>query len=761
MVASAPIGTGTQAVEYVRHSLAVCAIPLGRKGPTAKGWNLLENAITSPTAAATLTGNIGLLHAWSGTMALDVDDWRAASEWLLARGVNLGQLFAAPDRVEIASGRAGRGKLLFRLPSSVGAPVRTLQIKGDDEEMILEFRCADSGGKSVQDVLPPSIHPDTGKPYHWGGPGDWRNLPVIPEGLFQTWQVELSIRATGSAMVAPLTLPPGFAPQSFAPLPAFAPLEENLWGLTVVESALDYVSPDTEYPTWRNLGWAIMSTGWKCAPPIVHGWSQRAPLRYDRVATDTLIRSFDPTRGITLATLFHHAKQNGWNMPQQYSLPVVPSAPPVPPPPAVLPAGTGIMSLPRQLPATQAVQEINKHFGFAHDWGGKSTHFRVDGIGRTHPCSPQEMKEALASRSIVNADGTRKPAYPIWNSSPDRREVAEVRFDPAGSLVTKSGQPMLNLWRGFNRKARRGKCKRMLRHLWDVVCSGNPQHFRYLLAWMAHLVQKPWEAPGVVVVLRSLAEGSGKSSVGVWLAEIFGDHALVIAEPTHLLSKFNAHLETRCLVVLNELHWAGNKEAASKFKSIITDPYLTVERKHGGVYAVPNILHIMAATNAEWAVPAGHGARRFFVLDVDQERTGDHPYFDALRREADNGGIEALMYILQRFKLDRINLRAVPITEALRDQQERSLSLEVQWALDLADRGGTWFNRAVESRHLYNDYTSYAQTRRVRPIASNAFGRYLTRLGVPLNHASTGGQRAMPSASAFAASVLKDAGVYA
>ncbi len=330
MTAKPSTNTGTQAAEYVRHSLAVCAIPLGRKGPTGKGWNSLENAITSPTAAATLTGNIGLLHAWSGTMALDVDDWAAASEWLLARGVNLGQLFAAPDRVEIASGRAGRGKLLFRLPSSVSAPAQTLQIKGDDEAVILEFRCADAGGKSVQDVLPPSIHPDTGKPYQWGGPGDWRNLPIIPEALFLQWQVELSIRGKGGAMAAPLTLPPGFAPQSFAHSPDFAPLKENLWGLTVVESALDYASPDTDYPTWRNIGWAIMATGWRCAPQIVHGWSQRAPSRYDRVATDTLIRSFDPIKGITLATLFHHAKQNGWNMPQQYPLAVIPSAPPAP-----------------------------------------------------------------------------------------------------------------------------------------------------------------------------------------------------------------------------------------------------------------------------------------------------------------------------------------------------------------------------------------------------------------------------------------------
>jgi hypothetical protein len=327
------MNTGTQAPEYTRHGFVLCPIPHGRKGPTSGGWNLIENAITTPATAAMLTGNVGLLHAWSCTMALDVDDWGAASEWLLARGVNLGQLFAASDGVQIVSGRVGRGKLLFRLPASLDAPAETVQIKGDSGEMILEFRCADRGGNSVQDVLPPSIHPDTGMPYQWGGSGDWRRLPVIPDALLQIWHGELAKRTTSSAAAAPSSPPLGLPPQSFAPPPGFARLEEGLFGLTVMESALDYVSADIAYDEWRNIIWAIMSTGWRCAPQIAHSWSKLAPHRYNAVAVDALIRGFDPTRGITIASLFHHAKQNGWTMPQQYPLAVVPSPPPLPPPP--------------------------------------------------------------------------------------------------------------------------------------------------------------------------------------------------------------------------------------------------------------------------------------------------------------------------------------------------------------------------------------------------------------------------------------------
>jgi hypothetical protein len=760
---SAPISTGALAAEYVRHGFALCAIPPGRKGTITKGWNLPGNAITDVAVASQLTGNVGLLHAFSGTAALDVDDDVQARAWLLARGVNPRQLVSSPDHVGIISGREGRGKLLYRLPAEIGT-IETLKIKDASGTMILEFRCADSGGNSVQDVLPPSIHPDTGKPYCWGGPGDWRKPPVIPDPLLKVWRDELAKKSMTNVPLLPQ--PQMHSINTRMGLPADTPENraELVRLLGVSAGGQRVFDPNASHDDWLRDLFSIAALG-QWVKDAAREWSKEGGSFAARKFEQDWA-SFDPSRarGITEASFFAKLRNAGvqHNLVRRAASPAgVPNVSPVLPPPIVLPAGTGIMSLPRQLPAAQAVNEINKHFGFAHDWGGKSTHFRVDGAGRVHPCSPQEVKEALASRSIVNADGKRKPTYPIWNSSHDRREVAEVRFDPAGTVTTASGQPMLNLWRGFNRNALRGLCKRMLGHLRHVVCSGNREHFRYLLAWMAHLIQRPWEAPGVVVVLRSAAEGSGKSSVGVWLAEMLGDHALVMAEPTQLLSKFNAHLETRCLVVLNELHWAGDKDAGSKFKSIVTDPYLTVERKHGGVYSVPNILHIMAATNAEWAVPAGHGARRWFVLDVDQARIRDHAYFNALHREADNGGIEALMYILQRFKLDPVNLHAVPVTEALREQQERSLSLEAQWALDLADRGGVWFNAVVESRHLYNDYTSYAQARRVRPLASNALGRYLTRLKVPLDHASTGGRRAMPSADAFAARVRKDAGIHA
>jgi hypothetical protein len=182
------------AAEYVAEGMALVDIPPRKKGPTTTGWNKPENAITDPDRASELTGNLGIAHAYCSpapTMALDIDDLPKAQAWLAERGIDLDALLAADDGVQISSGRQGRAKPIYRLPDGV-APIPMKQIADPETgEMVLEFRCASASGLTVQDVLPPSIHPDTEKPYQWAGKGAWRNIPVIPAQLLAVWQTLL------------------------------------------------------------------------------------------------------------------------------------------------------------------------------------------------------------------------------------------------------------------------------------------------------------------------------------------------------------------------------------------------------------------------------------------------------------------------------------------------------------------------------------------------------------------------------------------
>jgi len=166
--------------DYVESGFALCGISRGKKAPEYDQWN--ERPV--PAEAAEGLEGAGLLHALSGTAALDIDSEPLAREWLAERGVDLEALLNAPNAVRIDSGRYQRAKLLYRLRK----PLRTLKPPHSG----LELRCATANGKSVQDVLPPSIHPQTGKPYRWLYPepliGDWRSPPPIPATLLAAWR---------------------------------------------------------------------------------------------------------------------------------------------------------------------------------------------------------------------------------------------------------------------------------------------------------------------------------------------------------------------------------------------------------------------------------------------------------------------------------------------------------------------------------------------------------------------------------------------
>jgi hypothetical protein len=182
-------------VEYVRAGLRLVPIPSGSKGPRTTGWNLEQNAIATEEQAVALNGsNIGIAHAWSGTCAIDLDDLSLARDWLSARKVDIDALLKRADAVQITSGRPNRAKLLYRLSDGVKL-LPTIKPHGSG----LELRCATRDGqRTAQDVLPPSIHPDTGKPYVWAGRGSWLKIPILPDSLLEAWRNEVE-RPTPSA----------------------------------------------------------------------------------------------------------------------------------------------------------------------------------------------------------------------------------------------------------------------------------------------------------------------------------------------------------------------------------------------------------------------------------------------------------------------------------------------------------------------------------------------------------------------------------
>lgn len=287
---------------YIRHGWSMVPIPPGTKGPNTPGWNKRENALKSSAELPSYYG-VGLAHAYSGTMALDIDNWDRAALELMTWGVSLDDLYDAPDAVVIHSGREGHGKLLYAMP--FGLVLSSKQLNETDADgksrAYLDFRCGTQGGSTKQDVLPPSIHPDTLKPYRWAGAGHWQRLPLIPQPLLDRWMA-LVARDTHASIATP-------------------DYRGASWD--EIRDALRFIDPDCARDEWIHIGMALHYAG-TCvgrlddALGLWDEWSAGSKNKYQgprhmrqqwgamRASKDNIVR---------LGTLFRYAAMNGWERP--------------------------------------------------------------------------------------------------------------------------------------------------------------------------------------------------------------------------------------------------------------------------------------------------------------------------------------------------------------------------------------------------------------------------------------------------------------
>jgi hypothetical protein len=97
----------------------------------------------------------------------------------------------------------------------------------------------------------------------------------------------------------------------------------------------------------------------------------------------------------------------------------------------------------------------------------------------------------------------------------------------------------------------------------------------------------------------------------------------------------------------------------------------------------------MIASNSDWAVPAGIGDRRWFVLNVADTYAGtkNPGYWKALYDQLENGGRAAMLFDLLSMDLKGFDVRAIPHTAAKARQQTYSLKGSMAWLHDVLQEG--------------------------------------------------------------------------
>jgi hypothetical protein len=338
-----------------------------------------------------------------------------------------------------------------------------------------------------------------------------------------------------------------------------------------------------------------------------------------------------------------------------------------------------------------------------------------------------------------------------WLSHSQRRQYDGLVFHPGGERVI-AGK--LNLWTGWGVEPKHGDWSLMRKHIFDVLANGDQTLFDYIINWSAFAVQHPeLQAEAALTFLGG--EGTGRGTFAKALCRIFGQHALHISSSDHLTGRFTGHLRQCCFLFADESYAPNDRAAEGRLKRMITEDTITIEAKRKDPREESNRLKVILASNHDWVVPAGAHARRFVVEKVAETYRQKPEWFGPLYQQMHAGGYAAMLYDLQRHKLGDFHPRQIVRTEALAEQQARSLSAEDTWWLELLKTGvlegaddlrperatsnryeveiierdgyDTKFKRVIWRDGLYD------QARRISPrlknVADAALGRYLANQG--------------------------------
>ncbi|MCP4304974.1 MAG: hypothetical protein GY788_08905 [bacterium] len=522
-----------------------------------------------------------------------------------------------------------------------------------------------------------------------------------------------------SALAAGLTFNIDKLRSAVMAIPAEAITDEGDW----MRLARGMAHQAVKYPSQAEEIYAILDEKSKQAPPSYDAENNRN--RFDRHRDEALARA-EP---IAIATVFWLARKHGWEGWQ--------------PPPEVR-----AMALERAkaeglsggvFESDMALAKLNGHF-FVGVTDGEISIFRANDDGTAAHMLDRDFKLLTENMLVaVGRDGNLMSAERFFRTHPRRRQLRFV-FKTHGSVAVDE----FNLWRGFAVTPVRGwrKQRRLVCHIFKVICRGDKAKFRYLMRWLAWSVQHPGEQPETVVMLKSGIEGSGKSTLGVVMCRLFGPHGRIIDDRDQLLGKFNGGLDTACFILADEILFAGDLRIADKLKSRITSAILPLEEKYRNPRQVPNRMSVLMTSNHEHAAALGVRDRRFFVLEVSGEHAQEKSWFDPLYRDLEGGGYEQFLWLLQNLRLEDWHPRELVKTPEAIEQERMSGDSIDQWARACIDADGlvglppglgfeSELGCVIPTEALRESYTGFCRQQALRAAGTAILGRALAEMFGP------------------------------
>lgn len=296
-----------------------------------------------------------------------------------------------------------------------------------------------------------------------------------------------------------------------------------------------------------------------------------------------------------------------------------------------------------------------------------------------HAYAPRIFYEETITEKGVKL--TEKSAAKEWLKWAHRASVRQITYMPGEARITPLQD--LNAWPGWGLEPKKGDVgpwKKLL----DFVFKGlSRENRKWVEQWMAYPIQHPGTKLYSALVIWGLVHGTGKSTIGYSLGEIYGTNFVEIKDQD-LVSNYNEWAENRQFVMGDEITGGDKRGSADRMKSMITQRQLRLNIKYIPSYSVPDCINYLFTSNHPDAFFLEDTDRRFFIHEVAGEPMPFEFYQGYLKWLREEGGREALFHHLLHVDLSGFNPQAhAPMTEAKAEMIDNGKSDVASWVATL------------------------------------------------------------------------------
>jgi putative DNA primase/helicase len=279
---------------------------------------------------------------------------------------------------------------------------------------------------------------------------------------------------------------------------------------------------------------------------------------------------------------------------------------------------------------------------------------------------------------------TSRMTHRSWMESPQKQivRVCEVGFDPAET----DPKVKCNLWGGWPTAPKQGDCSTLL-DLLRYLCSAeknSAEVYEWVMRWLAYPIQYPGTKMKTALVFHG-PQGTGKNMFFEAVTSIYGEYARVI-DQSAVEDKFNDWASRKLLLIADEV--VARQELfhiKNKLKGLVTGDTIRINPKNVGAYEEKNHVNMIFLSNEVMPAVLERDDRRYMVVWTPEKM--DPKFYESVRIEIENGGIEALHDELLRVPLGDFKPWTLPpLTQAKADLIDASLGSSERYIRDWQEK---------------------------------------------------------------------------